>query len=155
MPGPTPSRGVYGLAMHLAFQITFIAFIIWAAVPEKWFHDLGITYLPQHYWAVAVPIFVLTVIALFAFIIYPSLGLLMTPDIDSLDTIQDSHSKLSNDRKNHINVDKKRRIPCVCRKQTFCMKHIYDTMDDAVMQRNAIPGVRDLHIEDVSEDLYL
>ena len=50
-------------------------------------------YWPSKYWAVAIPIWALTALATFAFIIYPAINLSMTPDINDITTITDKHSR--------------------------------------------------------------
>lgn len=59
-PAPTPSRAVYGFVMFLSFNIFFILYLVWAIVPEEYFERIGIDFLPQRYWAVSVPIYILT-----------------------------------------------------------------------------------------------
>ncbi|KAL0267494.1 UNVERIFIED_CONTAM: hypothetical protein PYX00_009746 [Menopon gallinae] len=91
-PSPTPSRGVMGFVLYLASTCSFALYLIWAFVPDSVLHLLGITYYPQKYWAIALPVYVLMGIALFAFFIYPGLNLLMVPPLDSVKTITDSYA---------------------------------------------------------------
>ncbi|GLG99003.1 Phosphatidylinositol N-acetylglucosaminyltransferase subunit P, partial [Gryllus bimaculatus] len=51
----------------------------------------GVSYLPQKYWAVALPIYVGVSVAVFVFI-YPALNLMLTPPFNDLRTICDSHA---------------------------------------------------------------
>ncbi|XP_018329405.1 phosphatidylinositol N-acetylglucosaminyltransferase subunit P-like isoform X1 [Agrilus planipennis] len=92
-PAPTPNRAVYGFAMYLSFKLLFILYLLWAVLPESLFHYIGITCLPQRYWAIAVPIFFLTVVAAFGFVIYPCLNLCMTPNIDDVVTVHEKKFK--------------------------------------------------------------
>ncbi|XP_008554031.1 phosphatidylinositol N-acetylglucosaminyltransferase subunit P [Microplitis demolitor] len=97
-PAPYRPRSVYGYALYIGSNIVFFLYIIWAVVPDEILHEkLGLTYWPLKYWAVAIPIWVLTAIAVFAFIIYPAMNLLMTPDINDVRTIRDQYSLVQNE----------------------------------------------------------
>lgn len=152
-PAPTQSRGVYGFVMYLSFQSFFILYLIWALIPEKYFIQIGITFLPERHWAITVPIYSLTVLTVFAFVIYPSLGLCMTPDIDDLRTIRDKYGSEKPDTfikiKTNIEQDK-----CVCVNKDNCSKDLYKNLH-VNNENNIIPELRDLNIWDVSEHLYL
>lgn len=92
-PSPTPSRGIYGFVLFLLFNTLFILYCLYAFVPTYIFENyLGITYLPDKYFALFVPILILTAANLFAFLIYPSLTMIATPNIDEKITIQDEYS---------------------------------------------------------------
>uniref|UniRef100_A0A6V7LUQ6 Phosphatidylinositol N-acetylglucosaminyltransferase subunit P n=1 Tax=Bracon brevicornis TaxID=1563983 RepID=A0A6V7LUQ6_9HYME len=92
-PAPYRPRSVYGYALYIGSNMLFVLYIVWAVVPEDFLHKkLGLTYWPSKYWAVAIPIWALTAIAIFAFIIYPGINMLMTPDIDDIRTITDQYS---------------------------------------------------------------
>jgi len=154
-PAPTPSRAVYGFAMYLSFKLFFILYLLWAMVPEEWFKYVGITCLPQRYWAVTVPIFLLTVMAVFAFVIYPSLGLFMTPNVDDLRTIQDAMG--TKRRKNNLNLIMRPRTnarsDCSCITKDKCSRDDYErNCGDFV--RQTIPALQDLNIWEVSDHLY-
>lgn len=151
-PSPTPSRAVYGFAMFLSFKLFFIFYIIWAYVPESWFEEVGITYLPNRYWSVSVPLFLLTVF-LFAFIIYPSLGLLITPNIDELKTICDQKSKYLPDS-NSCGMNSQEIGFCCCNSNKMCKKtDFFKSRQHSPSE--CIPVLCDLNITDVSEHLYL
>lgn len=71
----------------------FILYLVWAVVPEDFLNEkLGLTYWPLKYWAVAMPIWALTAGAVFVFIIYPAINMLMTPDLNDIRTITDQYS---------------------------------------------------------------
>jgi phosphatidylinositol glycan class P protein len=53
---------------------------------------MGLTYWPQKYWAIAVPIYVGLAVAVFAAFIYPAINLTMTPPLSDLRTVTDSHA---------------------------------------------------------------
>lgn len=92
-PAPTSSRSIYGFVIYLLFATLFILYVLWAFIPLEFYENyLGITELPNKYFALFVPILILTATTLFAFCIYPSFSFIMTPDIDSINTITDSSS---------------------------------------------------------------
>ncbi|CAL1280733.1 unnamed protein product [Larinioides sclopetarius] len=92
-PAPTPTRSVYGFVMYIASYTLFFIYLIWAYIPDPWLHSLGLTYWPQKYWAVAIPVFVCCCLAIFALLIYPGVSLMMTPDLSSIQTIKDEYAR--------------------------------------------------------------
>lgn len=158
-PAPTPSRSVYGFVLFLCSKASFILFLIWAIVPEEWFEEFNITYLPQRYWAVAIPIFLLTVTATFGLVIYPSLSLCMTPNIDDIRTVVDKVTK--ENKKGKLNLVRNREdeenmynTECICKVHETCQKHEFIVMHKQSSKCN-ISMVEDLCIADVSRSLYL
>ncbi|ETN60133.1 phosphatidylinositol glycan, class P [Anopheles darlingi] len=91
-PAPTPGRAIYGFALFLLFKTLFALYVVWAFVPTAVFERLGLTYLPDKYFALFLPILALVAITLFAFLVYPSLALAMTPDVDDRTTVTDSYT---------------------------------------------------------------
>ncbi|KAK6635989.1 hypothetical protein RUM43_009641 [Polyplax serrata] len=91
-PAPTPSRGVYGFALYLICLCGLVVYTVWAAVPDCVLHSLGISYYPQKYWAIALPVYCMMALAVFAFFIYPSMNLLLTPALDDMKVVTDSHA---------------------------------------------------------------
>lgn len=152
-PAPTPIRGVYGFVMYLSFKLFFIIYLVWAIVPEKYFKQISITFLPDRHWAITVPIYLLTVLTIFAFVIYPSLGLCMTPNVDDLTTIKDSFAsgeKIQRDECRN-SVEK---TTCICLNKKKCYKDAF--MKSRLTSRSkVIPDLRDLDICEVSQHLYL
>ncbi|XP_066591912.1 phosphatidylinositol N-acetylglucosaminyltransferase subunit P [Prorops nasuta] len=92
-PAPYGPRSAYGYALYIGSNMFFVLYLVWAIVPDSILYELGLTYWPQKYWAIAIPIWTLTALATFAFIIYPSINLLMTPDIDDIKTITDKYAQ--------------------------------------------------------------
>lgn len=158
-PVPTPSRAVYGFILALSCKIMFFIYLMWALIPENWFRSIGITCLPHRYWVIAIPIFLLTLLALFAFIIYPSLGLMMTPDWNELKTIKDRCSDIrqSEQFENNAVVRKTEytRKGCYCNSSQSCEKAIFDKHDRKEYEYRRIPKLGDLNPIDVSKHLYL
>lgn len=91
-PAPTPNRAVYGFAWFLFFKTLFILYVCWALLPEYIVHDvLGLTYLPDKYFALFLPILVLCALTIFAFLIYPPWNLSMQDDLNNIHTLRDKH----------------------------------------------------------------
>lgn len=81
-PSPTPERAVYGFVVYLLTTGAFLCYILWLIIPSDILESLGITFLPQKYWAVAIPIYLSVAFFLFIIVIYPSLGMVMyTPSL--------------------------------------------------------------------------
>lgn len=89
-PSPTPERAVYGFILYILATAGFILYLMWLFLPENILHSIGFgEFLPQKYWAVALPIYFSVAFFLFVFIVYPSLGLLVTPKIKDVRNITD------------------------------------------------------------------
>lgn len=92
-PAPTPHRAVYGFALFLSFKTLLVIYLFWAFVPDHILENqLGLTYLPNKYFAIMLPVLVLTGLMFFAFLIYPAWNLSITNDIDDKFTIRDNYS---------------------------------------------------------------
>lgn len=91
-PAPTPNRAVYGFAWFLFFKTLFVLYVFWALVPEYILQDiLGLTYLPDKYFALFLPILVLCALTVFAFLIYPPLNMSMQDNVNSIHTLRDKN----------------------------------------------------------------
>lgn len=91
-PSPTPNRAVYGFAWFSFFKTLFFLYIAWALVPEYVLQEvLGLTYLPDKYFALFLPILVLCALTVFAFLIYPPWNLSMQDDLNDVHTLRDKH----------------------------------------------------------------
>ena len=96
-PSPTPERAVYGFILYCLATAAFGLYLIWLLLPVEILENIGIGYyLPQKYWAVALPIYFSVAFFLFVFIVYPSLGLLSTPRIQDVRNITDEFTLYSN-----------------------------------------------------------
>jgi phosphatidylinositol glycan class P protein len=77
---------VYGFVCWIATFFCFGCFLLWAYLPESVLHQLGVTYYPDKYWAIAIPTY-LFMSYLVAVIIYLSVNLITTEPLDSFNTI--------------------------------------------------------------------
>ncbi|XP_075211810.1 phosphatidylinositol N-acetylglucosaminyltransferase subunit P-like isoform X1 [Lycorma delicatula] len=91
-PAPTPSRANYGFALYLGSYTAFGIFLIWAFVPDSVLHAMGLTYWPQKYWAIAIPIHLLVTFSLFIFCFYPALNLTLVPPMDDIRILTDKYA---------------------------------------------------------------
>lgn len=92
-PAPTPHRAVYGFAVFLLFKTLLILYLFWAFVPDDFLENtLGLTYLPDKYFAMFLPMVVMMALMFFAFLIYPALNLSITADVDDVSTIRDKYT---------------------------------------------------------------
>lgn len=93
MTAPTPCRAVYGFAWFLLFKTLFILYLLWALIPEYILEEvLGLTYLPDKYFAMLLPVLVLCALTMFAFLIYPPMNLAMQDNIDNIHTLRDKNT---------------------------------------------------------------
>lgn len=89
-PSPTPERAVYGFILYILATSSFGLYLMWLFLPEEILNFIGIgEFLPQKYWAVALPIYFSVAFFLFVFIVYPSLGLLVTPKLKDVRNVTD------------------------------------------------------------------
>jgi phosphatidylinositol glycan class P protein len=92
-PSPTPERAVYGFVLYLLATASFSLYLLWLILPEQALDIIGVgSFLPQKYWAVAIPIYLSVAFFLFVFIIYPSLGLIITPSVQDVRNLTDEFS---------------------------------------------------------------
>ncbi|KAI7899846.1 PIG-P-domain-containing protein [Cokeromyces recurvatus] len=78
-----PAYEYYGFVMYLSSFVAFGIYLIWAYVPDEILHRLGITYYPSRYWALAIPIWLMTFVW-FIFISFMTVNLMNTAPFDSL-----------------------------------------------------------------------
>jgi phosphatidylinositol N-acetylglucosaminyltransferase subunit P len=179
-PAPTFSRGVYGFVVYLLFSTLFVLYVLWAFIPDEIFEKIGITELPNKYFALFIPILILNATTLFAFLIYPSISFIMTPNIDSTSTITDSNAlrrchrrdsdnlmcdnKILSDSnswkvpemcENHQNQKAKIANFCDCTEKNKCLLQINKNHVEMLRKKeNFIKNSCDLDIHTVSKILY-
>lgn len=180
-PAPTSSRSIYGFVVFLLFSTLFVLYVLWAFIPLDFFEDyLGITELPNKYFAMFLPILVLTATTFFAFFIYPSFSFIMTSDLDSINTITDSHSirrcqhrdsmGVLCDQKIQINANNTWKIPkkcdnhfnrecrisdyCDCSDKSKCMLSNQGFIEEVRKQENIVQNSADLDIYYYNQVVY-
>lgn len=91
-PAPSSGRSYYGFVLYLFGWGSLLAYLVWALVPHNYLATIGLTYLPQPYWAVALPSLIITLLLAFVFLIYPSINFLLTVSPGDMRTLVDSHT---------------------------------------------------------------
>lgn len=99
-PAPTPHRAVYGYAFYLLTLTLFVLYVLWALMPTK---SLGLSYLPDKYFAVLLPMLVLVGLSFFTFFLYPAINMSLTADKDEMASIVDVSLLLKDSEQNSIN----------------------------------------------------
>ncbi|KAG0952669.1 hypothetical protein G6F57_003893 [Rhizopus arrhizus] len=89
----TPAYEYYGFVMYLTSFVAFGLYLIWAYVPDPILHSLGITYYPDRYWALAIPVWLMTVVW-FIFTSFMAINLMNTAPFDSYHCITDEHANI-------------------------------------------------------------
>lgn len=180
-PSPQRARAVYGFAIYVFFVALFITYCFWVYLPTKFLEDtLGLHYLPDKYFALSIPIIILSGTWIFAFLIYPSIGLAMTPAPDHISTIKDSKTIY---RCNFVSVEGEvcenvieESSNCWWVSDIFCEKHsttsfgrkteeclrtkcnhcpeLHGDGDDKKWNGFAMPAARDMDLREVCEELF-
>ncbi|KAL7094474.1 hypothetical protein ACP275_11G105600 [Erythranthe tilingii] len=89
--GPKLSE-VYGFVGSITTVVSTVVFIIWAYIPDRWLHSVGIYYYPSRYWALAMPTYLMVIIVV-AVGFYIGMNFMATPPPTSLNSIFDEFSR--------------------------------------------------------------
>ena len=155
-PAPIPGRSYLGLLLYILGWTGIVCYLTWALFPHHYLNSIGITYLPQQYWAIAIPSLLIMGVFLFITLVYPGLNMMLAVpphDIRNLvdekticiDSYSNSefylpHIVFSLCRQNHTNDYMKSRN-----------KNLDVFSDD---KWASVPPVYDLPISDVCHILY-
>jgi phosphatidylinositol glycan class P protein len=58
-----PTYEYYGFALYLASSAFFLMYLLWAYLPSPFLHQLGIYYYPNRWWALAIPCWLVVLVA--------------------------------------------------------------------------------------------
>ncbi|EPZ36247.1 PIG-P-domain-containing protein, partial [Rozella allomycis CSF55] len=90
----------YGFMIYLVSYVAFFIYLAWAILPESVLHSMGITYYPDKYWAIALPVFFISLIP-FIYLMLFSWNLMNTPPLNSENVLTDEYAYLAD----HIVTD--------------------------------------------------
>ena len=88
------ATGVYAFVAWIASMVVFVVFLHWALSPRSILHQIGITYYPSRYYAIALPAYIIILIFVVN-IAYIGINLMMTLEPDDMFTIKDSQTRVS------------------------------------------------------------
>ena len=88
------ATGVYAFVAWIASMVVFVVFLIWAFSPRSIFHEMGITYYPSRYYALALPAYMIMLVLVIV-MSYIGINMMMTLEADDMRTIRDSQSRSS------------------------------------------------------------
>ena len=83
---------VYGFVSWMTATVVLIIYLLWAYLPDETLKDLGISYFPSKYWALALPTYLLLSVwvGLFA---YSAFFFYLAPPLDAPILIKDSYTR--------------------------------------------------------------
>lgn len=86
---------LYGFFSWNLSAIVFVIYMVWAFVPNEVLNEFGIYYIPDKYYAIAIPLwFAVTLFTVLQ--LYVTICIYATPSLDSYETLQDKHTILKN-----------------------------------------------------------
>lgn len=97
-PGTLPSgTHLFGFVAWIAIHIAYTLFLLWAHLPANVLRSLGVTYHPDHHWALALPCYAF-VTAGSAVVFYASHNIMSLRDLSCTSTIVDEHTRIPEER---------------------------------------------------------
>jgi len=94
--GKSANNEVYGFVFWITSFLCYGLYLLWAFLPDTVLVQLGVTYYPDHYWAIAVPTYI-CFCGCFVIVTYISINFIITEPLDSFSLITDSHSVIVED----------------------------------------------------------
>lgn len=91
-PDLTKVVEVYGFVGWITSFLAWICYLLWAYLPEHVLHDVGVSYYPNKYWAIAAPATLVAAVCTYS-TVYGAIGLAANPPLSSRDTLADGYSK--------------------------------------------------------------
>jgi phosphatidylinositol glycan class P protein len=73
--------------------VFFVTFVAWSLIPDSVLISFGVSYFPNKYWAVALPLY-LVMFGLFTVASYIALSMYYNPDLHDLRLAEDRFSKV-------------------------------------------------------------
>mmetsp|Transcript_20810 Transcript_20810/g.65374 ORF Transcript_20810/g.65374 Transcript_20810/m.65374 type:complete len:141 (-) Transcript_20810:304-726(-) len=93
-PNDRMATEVYSFVSFLASLVAFAAWLVWVFVPDEWLQSWGIAYFPSKWWALALPTYLVTMLAFVGYA-YVALCMMAVRPLGSLDLVQDSSTPAS------------------------------------------------------------
>jgi phosphatidylinositol N-acetylglucosaminyltransferase subunit P len=75
--------------------IFFLTYVAWAIVPDSVLISFGISYFPNKYWAIALPLYFM-MLGFFTVTSYIAMSMYYNPDLNDLRLAEDKFSKVPN-----------------------------------------------------------
>lgn len=94
MDGDRLVTEVYSFVSWSASIVAFFAWLLWALVPDDALRAWGVTYYPDKWWALALPLYGV-VVAIFVVYAYVALNMMCSCPPDSVDIVRDGSTRIT------------------------------------------------------------
>ncbi|GAA5851788.1 hypothetical protein JCM9279_004408 [Rhodotorula babjevae] len=139
---PAPTVESQGFVLYVGSLVAYVAYLVWAFLPEPWLEAIEIEWYPARDWALLVPSWIVMLVA-FTYASYFCLNLYNTPPLSSPSLLDDPRAFVAPPPRPPPPLDGSSRAP------TPLWAHGAALADD-----DAIPPLYDLPIEVVNRVLY-